>query len=94
MIDDIIDLPEDFKKAIKSKNLIFGTKTVVNALRLGKIEKLLYASNIPEDLLRDLERYAKNSNAKLEKFSGTNDELGVKCKRSHSILAVALLKSK
>ncbi len=94
MTETISDLPQEFKKAIGTKNLIFGSKSVVKALKLGKIGKVIFASNAPESLKKDLEYYAKLSNTELNEFKGSNKELGVKCKRAHSVLVVALLKSK
>lgn len=94
MTETISDLPQEFKKSIGTKNLIFGSKSVVKALKLGKVEEVIFASNAPESLKKDLEYYAKLSNTKLDEFRGSNKELGVRCKRAHSVLAVALLKSK
>ena len=94
MTETISELPSEFIKALESEKIIFGTKSVLQAVKLGTAEKVIFASNMSKNLVDDLEHYAKLSNTKLEKFKGTNEELGVKCKRAHSVLAVALLKSK
>jgi ribosomal protein L30E len=65
MIEERIDLPEEFKKEIGSKKMVFGIKQISDALKTGNAEKVLFASNTPKAMLEDLEHFAKLSNIKL-----------------------------
>ena len=86
------------KLRLRTPIIIVNFKTYLEAtgrkaIALAKqVEKVLYASNIPKDMMDDLEHYAGLSEVVLQKFKGTNQELGVICKRALSILVVALLK--
>lgn len=89
---EINDLPQEFKNVLGTKKVIFGSKSVLKALKLGKVEEVVFSSNAPESLVKDLEHYSKLAGVELKKFVGDSRELGVKCKRAHSVLVTALLK--
>ena len=92
MTETISNLPPEFEKSLGTKKVTFGSKSVIKALKMGKAEQVVYSSNAPEKLVKDIEYYANLAGAKVFKFSGNSKELGVKCKRAHSVLAAALLK--
>jgi ribosomal protein L30E len=92
MTETINSLPQEFEKNLGTKKVTFGSKTVIKALKMGKALQVIYASNAPEKLIKDIEYYAGLAGANVYMFKGTSSELGVKCKRAHSVLAAALLK--
>jgi len=84
---------KELKEAIESNNVMFGVKETLKEIKTGNAKKVVVASNIPENLKEDIEHYAKLSKVPVEYFEGDNMELGTKCKRSHSVLTLTILKS-
>lgn len=93
MTETISELPKELEKKMVSKEVVFGTKSVFKTLKFGKAELIIFASNTPEEIVKDLEHYAKLTNTKIQKFEGNNNELGTKCKKTHGVLAIALMKN-
>lgn len=75
---------EEIKKALKSKAIV-GKKEVLKNLKIGKIKKVLLASNCPKDLKKDIEHYAKLTKTEIIELDIPNDEIGVLAKRLYSI---------
>jgi len=92
VITEVAELPDDFKKALSSGKLVYGIKSVLKEIKKGNVKKVIIASNIPSNYLDDLKRYSEISNFEIIKYKGTNMELGVLCKRAHSVLAAAIVK--
>lgn len=92
MTETISELPKELEKELVSGRVIFGTKSVFKALKLGNAKLVIFAANTPTDIIEDLKHYAKLSNAKIQKFEDNNNELGTKCKKAHGVLAIALIK--
>ena len=82
----------EFKKLIKSKNLLIGTERTIKNLKLGNVERVFLSSNCPQNVEKDLDHYASLSKADIVKLQYPNDELGVICKKPFSISVLALLK--
>jgi len=82
----------DIKKLIGSKNLIIGTIRTIKNLKLGKLDKIILSSNCPENILNDINYYAKNSDAEIIKTEYPNEELGIVCKKPFSISVISILK--
>ncbi len=68
-------------------NYIYGTKSVMKAVKEGKVKKVVYARGTPEHIIEEL----KKSGVELEEFKGNNMELGAKIGRSHSVLLIGYL---
>ena len=66
--------------------MIYGLKNVLKGLKEGKIKKVVYAENTPEEFIKKVKEFG----VKLEKFNGSNIELGAKIGRSHRITIVGL----
>ena len=60
-------------------------------LKLGKVSKVLLASNCPDDVKETVERYAKMAGADVEQLDVPNDELGIIC-RKHFFISVMSVK--
>lgn len=82
---------EDIKKLVKEKKVFIGTDQTLKNLKLGKVSKVLLASNCPQDVVESVERYAKMSGAAVERLSIPNDELGIIC-RKHFFISVMSVK--
>ena len=78
---------EDIKKLVKEKKVFIGKDQTLKNLRLGKVSKVLLASNCPAELKETIKRYSKMSGASVEQLDVPNDELGILC-RKHFFISV------
>ncbi len=76
---------DDLKKALNDESLIFGTSETLKALKKGKVKEVFVASNCPAGILADIEHYAKLSGAEVKKLDMHDKEVGLVCKKRHSI---------
>ncbi len=83
---------EDLKTELKDASLILGTNSVVKKLRQGKLSKVYIALNTPSNVEDDIVYNAELTETEVEKLDIPNDELGITFKRSHSVLAVGVMK--
>tara|TARA_Y100000310_G_C20567584_1_gene756322 strand:- start:193 stop:465 length:273 start_codon:yes stop_codon:yes gene_type:complete len=75
----------DLKKLMQSEEVIIGTDKTLKSLKLGKVKKVMVASNCVETVIKSLKHYAKLGNAEFIKLGFANDELGLICKKPFSI---------
>ena len=87
------EFDKELKDAVESNKVKYGFKETLDEIRTGNAKKVVIASNIPEDMKKEIEDYAKIGNVPVEYFDGNNIELGTKCKRSHSVLTLTILKN-
>lgn len=76
----------------KSKKLIIGSSTVIKRAKKGEIQKVVKASNCPENLKNDLLQYSKLSKFEIEDFPGDSKQLGEMCGKPFNILMVGIKK--
>jgi len=80
---------DELKKALKEKDIIFGTKSTIKRLKLGKAKVVLIASNCPSKVKEDIEYYAKLSGVKIIKLDIPDLEVGMICKKRHSVAVLS-----
>jgi len=80
---------DELKKALKEKNVVFGTKNTVKRLKLGKAKTVLIASNCPQEVKEDIAHYAKLSGAKVVELDIPDSEVGMICKKRHSVAVLS-----
>ncbi|MBN2202846.1 MAG: 50S ribosomal protein L30e [Candidatus Aenigmarchaeota archaeon] len=83
---------KELKDALKENKVVMGTDRTMKSVKLGKAETVVLASNCPDDVRKDLEKYTKLSGIKLENFEGTAKQLGVFCGKPFSIASLAIVK--
>ena len=83
---------EEIRKLLTSKKLLIGKDEVLKNIRKSLVSKVYIASNIPAEVLGDLNRYAKISGFELMETKVPNDELGNVCKKPFSIAVIGVLK--
>lgn len=86
------DIRKKINEAKKEKRLLIGTKSVKKAIKGGKIAAVIYASNCPESIERELSYYSKISKAEVEKSSHNSAKLGEICGKPFSILVLGIAK--
>jgi large subunit ribosomal protein L30e len=81
---------DEIREALKSNNIIIGSKRTIKNLKLGKVKKVIIANNCPEKIRKDIEYYAKLSGIEVKEFDGTAKQLGITCGKPFSIAALAI----
>lgn len=85
---------KEIKDAVKSQRLLMGSKTVLRGVKGRSLNTVIYASNCPDDVVKDLNHYSKISGMKLEEFSGNSVQLGEMCGKPFAVLMVGVKKDK
>lgn len=83
---------EEIRKLLTSKKLLIGKDEVLKNVRKSLVNKVYIASNVPVEVLGDLNRYTKISGFELFETKIPNDELGTVCKKPFSIAVIGVLK--
>jgi ribosomal protein L30E len=72
---------EELKKALKEKNIVFGTERTLKNLKLGKCKKVFLSSNCPERVRGEIKGY----DVEVIELKEPNTELALICKKPHPI---------
>jgi ribosomal protein L30E len=82
----------DIKKAREDNKLVVGTRTVMKGIKNGNIQSVFYASNCPDETVKDLEHYKKASKVSAEEIKGDSVKLGQTCGKPFTVLMVGIKK--
>ena len=77
---------------LKAGSFIVGTQRSLKQLKLGHVEKILVSSNCPQSVEKSINHYANLNGTEVHKLDYPNDELGIICKKAHSISVLSFLK--
>jgi len=88
------EFSKDLAKSIEAGHFVIGLKQSMKALRARKAVKIVYAKNIPQELEKEIKNNSEIAKVPVEMFNGSNIDLGVTCKRAHSVLVMAITKGK
>ncbi len=81
---------KEIQKLLAEDQLILGTRETEKALRRGELQKILLASNIPENLKERFLFYKEQGYVDVEVLNLDSEELGITCKRPFTILVVGV----
>lgn len=81
---------KELQVKVAEKKILFGTDSVIKALRSGGVKKVVVSRNCPAAVKQDLEHYAKLVDVPVAEAEMTNDELGVLCKKNFAISVVGI----
>lgn len=84
---------EDLKNlrvSLQEGKAIIGRDKVLKELRTGNLQKILLASNIPENMKNELEHYAKIGNVPIVVLEINNEELGIHCKKNFFVSVIGI----
>ncbi len=82
----------EIKKYRKQGRLVFGTKQTTQLLRDRAVEKVYLAANCPQELKSEIEKFGKLSEVPVLTLDMLSDDLGVLCRRQHTVLVLGLRK--
>lgn len=88
----VMSIEKEILQAVKKGNICIGSKIVFKMAKRGKIEEIFYAKNCPEDVVKNLNYYAKISKIKIVAFDGDSKRLGQICGKPFSTLMVGICK--
>lgn len=80
------------KDALKGDKMVVGSRIVFKSLKKGALNKVVYASNCPDNKKADLEKIAKASGIEAEGFNGDSEKLGEICSKPFGILVIGIKK--
>lgn len=83
---------QEIKEAMKEKKIIIGSRTVMKGVKRGHINSVIYASNCPENMMKDIEYYSKSNFVAIKEFSGNSLQLGEVCGKPFNVLLVGIKK--
>lgn len=78
-------MSSELKDVLKEKNIVFGTNETVKGLKLGKVKKVLLASNCPKSVKDTITHYAKIANAVVVELDVPDKEIGLLSKKPFGV---------
>ncbi len=82
----MMDVEKVIQRILKSGNYYMGSKRALKALKRGEAKAVIVASNCPEEVLKEIEKY----DVPVLKFKGNNMELGAFCGKPFSVAVMAV----
>lgn len=89
-----MDHTSEISKLLKTNKLVYGTKSTMKSLKIGKLAKIYLTSNCPDDVRGDISHYSTMSKTEIIQLDIPNDELSQVCKKPFSISVLSVLKEK
>jgi large subunit ribosomal protein L30e len=86
-----IDFVRALQMALKTGQVVLGSKKTIKLILHGKAKLVVVAANAPPEIKRDIEYYAKLSGIPVYRFPGTNVELGTLAGKPFSVAAMAII---
>ncbi len=77
---------------LKGDKAFLGARQAIKLMKRNALSEVVYSTNIPEQLLKDLSYYAKLSTVILTRFDGDSRSLGELCGRPFNVLVVGIAK--
>tara|TARA_B100002003_G_C14081375_1_gene520213 strand:+ start:44 stop:310 length:267 start_codon:yes stop_codon:yes gene_type:complete len=84
---------KEIKDNLEKGNVIIGLKETLKNMRKNKVSKIFICNNCLASAKLDLENYSKISGIKLDVLNKSSEDLGVLCKKPHSISVLGILKN-
>lgn len=76
--------------AVKTGKVLFGANSTIKNVMTGRVRLVVLASNCPDNIRKDIEKYCKISRIPLVVSSRNNIELGRVCGKPFSVSVLAI----
>ena len=86
----MVSLDQALAIAVKTGKVLFGANSTIKNVMTGKVRLAIVASNCPEKIRRDIEKYCKLSGIPLIVSPRNNMELGRVCGKPFPIATLAI----
>lgn len=93
MAEQTLNIQNELEKAVTAKKIKVGLKSVMRALKQGTAHLVVFSKNTPKEIQEEIEKNAQLANIKAVQFDGISKELGVRCRRTHSVMSAVILKA-
>lgn len=74
-----MEVSKEIRQAIATGKVFIGADKSLKTLKRGQAKLVIAASNCKQDVLADIEHYAKLANVPVHTFDGNSGELGLAC---------------
>ena len=88
-----MDINRELRLATRTGKVIFGSNKTTRAVKIGKAQLVVLASNCSDELRGDVDRYAKLTDVPVHIYKGDSYDLGLACGKPFLVSAMAVLDS-
>jgi len=81
---------DEIRKRLEQGTVTIGTKTTLNNLKLGKLEKIFVTKNCQKDVKDEIKHTAEAT--EVVELDMINSQLGIFCKKPFSISVIGFLR--
>ena len=78
------------KTAIAEGKVDMGSKEAIKNLKTKQVGMIILSKNCPEQVRKDIERYANMVEVEVQNFDGTSKELGIICGKPFPVAAITI----
>ncbi len=89
-VNGVTDVNKAIVNAVKTGKVILGSKSTIDATRVGKAKLIILASNCPSNVREDIEYYARLSQIPIYVYHGNSIDLGEICGKVFTVAAMAV----
>jgi large subunit ribosomal protein L30e len=86
-----MDASREIRRAADTGKVIFGTRRTMRAIRNKDTKLVIVASNAPQEILEDIERYSKLAKIPVHHFMGTGIDLGTLCGKPFIVSVMSIV---
>ena len=86
----MVNLDQALGVTVKTGKVLFGANSTIKNVMTGKVRLVVLASNCPDSIRKDVEKYCKISRIPLVVSPRNNTELGRACGKLFSISVLAV----
>ncbi|MBU3896924.1 MAG: 50S ribosomal protein L30e [Nanoarchaeota archaeon] len=83
-------LTEKIKDAMSAKKIMLGGKVTIKHLKMKELKSVIISNNCPENMKKDINRYAELVGIEVEVFDGTSKQLGIVCGKPFPIAVLSI----
>lgn len=88
-----MEIKKDMETAMKSGNFVMGTNSVMKAMKNGKLNSVVYATNCPASTMEDLNHYSAVGGVEIKQFDGNSLQMGEFCGKPFNIVLFGITAS-
>lgn len=85
-----MDVTKLIKASVKENKIVLGFENVMKILKIGKPSLIVYANNLPNNKIKEIEYNAKNSNVEVKKYPKDGVDLGLVCGKPFPVGSLAI----
>ena len=82
----------EIRALLADKKLVIGTERTLKLLRQGKLKQVFLAANCADRTKEDIKHFSRLTKTTVKELVYPSEDLGVVCKKLHSISVMGVLK--